>query len=260
MGREAGSPLRLLENKTTLPQPLPLKEGALPTPARPWAERGVQAEGGSFRAMHRARLGTPSLWSHTMPQLATRFSRNTNVVRSGSPLGEEQMRLAAPSIFAAGKHVSRSERYAYIPTIEVLRGLQKEGFQPFMVAQGKSRTEGKSGIHQAHDPHASRRPGRGTRRGERDHPHQQPRWRELVPDARRRVSLRLLQRPGGRRRLQRHSHPAQGQRPRRGDRRRIPSARRLRGGGRLDRRHEGHHVEAGGAARVRDGRADASLR
>ena len=25
-----------------------------------------------------------------MPQLATRFSRNTNVLRSGSPLGEEQ--------------------------------------------------------------------------------------------------------------------------------------------------------------------------
>ena len=79
-----------------------------------------------------------------MPQFATRFSRNTNVLRSTSPLGEEQMRLAAPSIFAAGKHVSRSERYAYIPTIEVLRGLQNEGFQPFMVAQGKSRTEGKA--------------------------------------------------------------------------------------------------------------------
>ena len=79
-----------------------------------------------------------------MPHLATRFSRNTNILRSASPLGEEQMRLAAPSIFAVGKHVSRSERYAYIPTIEVLRGLEKEGFQPFMVAQGKSRTEGKA--------------------------------------------------------------------------------------------------------------------
>ena len=79
-----------------------------------------------------------------MPQLATRFSRNTNVVRSTSPLGEEQMRLAAPSIFAAGKHESRSARYAYVPTIDVLRGPQKEGFQPFMVAQGRSRTEGKA--------------------------------------------------------------------------------------------------------------------
>ena len=79
-----------------------------------------------------------------MPQLATRFSRNTNVLRRSSPLGEEQMRLAAPSIFAAGKHVSRSERYAYIPTIEVLRGLRKEGFAPVMVAQSRSRVAGKT--------------------------------------------------------------------------------------------------------------------
>ncbi len=53
------------------------------------------------------------------------------------------MTLTAPSIFADGKHSSRSERYTYIPTIDVLRGLQKEGFEPFMVAQSKSRIEGK---------------------------------------------------------------------------------------------------------------------
>src|SRR4249919_4152180 len=78
------------------------------------------------------------------PTLATRFARNTHVVRSDLPLAEEQMRLAAPSIFAQGKHTSRSERYTYIPTIEVLRGLRKEGFEPFMVAQSKSRIEGKT--------------------------------------------------------------------------------------------------------------------
>ena len=49
--------------------------------------------------------------SHTTPSLATRFARNTFVVRSGSPLAEDQMRRAAPSIFAEGKHASRSERY-----------------------------------------------------------------------------------------------------------------------------------------------------
>ncbi len=78
------------------------------------------------------------------PQLAARFSRNTFVVRSDSPLADEQMRRAAPSIFAEGKHGSRSERYTYIPTIEVLRGLRREGFEPFMVAQSKSRIEGKT--------------------------------------------------------------------------------------------------------------------
>jgi len=39
---------------------------------------------------------------------------------------------------------SRSERYAYIPTIDVLRGLRKEGFEPFMVAQSRSRVAGKT--------------------------------------------------------------------------------------------------------------------
>jgi hypothetical protein len=81
---------------------------------------------------------------HSTPTLATRFARNTHVIRSDTPLAEEQMRSAAPSIFATGKHQSRSERYAYIPTIEVLRGLRKEGFEPFMVAQSKSRIEGKT--------------------------------------------------------------------------------------------------------------------
>ena len=76
--------------------------------------------------------------------LATRFARNVHVVRSDTPLAEEQMRLAAPSIFALGKHASRSERYTYIPTIEVLRGLRKEGFEPFMVAQSRSRIAGKT--------------------------------------------------------------------------------------------------------------------
>jgi hypothetical protein len=78
------------------------------------------------------------------PHLAARFGQSTFVIRSDTPLAEEQMRQAAPSIFAEGKHGSRSERYTYIPTIEVLRGLRQEGFEPFMVCQSKSRIEGKT--------------------------------------------------------------------------------------------------------------------
>jgi hypothetical protein len=80
---------------------------------------------------------------HT-PTLATRFANSTRVLRSDQPLSEEQMRRTAPSIFAGAKHASRSERYTYIPTIDVLRGLAHEGFEPFMVAQGLSRVEGKT--------------------------------------------------------------------------------------------------------------------
>jgi hypothetical protein len=39
------------------------------------------------------------------PKLATRFGRNTFVVRSDTPLADDQMHRAAPSIFAEGKHV-----------------------------------------------------------------------------------------------------------------------------------------------------------
>ena len=81
---------------------------------------------------------------YSTPTLATRFARNARVLRTDAPLSEDQMRSAAPSVFAEGKHASRSERYTYIPTIEVLRGLRKEGFEPFMVAQGQSRVEGKA--------------------------------------------------------------------------------------------------------------------
>ncbi len=76
--------------------------------------------------------------------LATRFANSTHVLRRDLPLTEDEMRRTAPSIFAQGKHTSRSERYTYIPTIDVLRGLRREGFEPFMVAQGHSRVEGKT--------------------------------------------------------------------------------------------------------------------
>ena len=45
------------------------------------------------------------------PTLATRFANSARVLRSEHPLSEDQMRQAAPSVFAEGKHVSRSERY-----------------------------------------------------------------------------------------------------------------------------------------------------
>jgi hypothetical protein len=78
-----------------------------------------------------------------MSSLATRFGRNANVLRAQAPLSDDQIRKVAPSIFAESKHTSRSERYTYIPTSDVLRGLRREGFVPFMVAQTRVRDEGK---------------------------------------------------------------------------------------------------------------------
>ena len=57
---------------------------------------------------------------------------------------EDEMRRIAPSIFATVAHESRSERFQPIPTIEILRGLTREGFVPVGAKQSSSRIEGKA--------------------------------------------------------------------------------------------------------------------
>jgi Domain of unknown function (DUF932) len=54
-------------------------------------------------------------------------------------LTEEQLRRHVPSLFAEAPHDSRSDRYAYIPSIAVMRGLMKEGFQPVAARQSRTR-------------------------------------------------------------------------------------------------------------------------
>ena len=78
-----------------------------------------------------------------MATLATSFKKISGLVRSERPLTDEQIIKAAPSVFAESAHGSRSARYAYIPTSEVLTGLRGEGFQPFMACQARTRVEGK---------------------------------------------------------------------------------------------------------------------
>ncbi|EMM4514137.1 DUF945 domain-containing protein [Salmonella enterica] len=75
-------------------------------------------------------------------RLASKF-RSYNGVRSEFPLTDDQIARVAPSIFADAAHESRSERYTYIATIEVLNGLRKEGFQPFFACQTRTRREDK---------------------------------------------------------------------------------------------------------------------
>src|SRR5918993_447106 len=60
------------------------------------------------------------------------------------PLTEDQLHQLAPSIFAPGAHETRSERYTYIPTIDIVRALQKQGFEPMVAKQGRSRVPGKA--------------------------------------------------------------------------------------------------------------------
>lgn len=63
--------------------------------------------------------------------------------RSASPLSVDQIARYAPSVLATEAHESRSDRYAYIPTMTVIDGLRKEGFEVYGVGQNRTRIEGK---------------------------------------------------------------------------------------------------------------------
>ena len=63
--------------------------------------------------------------------------------RSSTPLSNERIAQFAPSVFAAEAHASRSDRYAYISTAQVLEGLRNEGFEPMAVGQTRCRDASK---------------------------------------------------------------------------------------------------------------------
>lgn len=67
------------------------------------------------------------------------FGRGGVIFRSNTGIDDATLAQVAPSVFAEQAHGSRSDRYTYIPTSEVLKGLRAEGFAPFEVRQGGSK-------------------------------------------------------------------------------------------------------------------------
>lgn len=56
----------------------------------------------------------------------------------------DALRSMVPSAFATQAHESRSERYSYIPTSNVIEAMMREGFAPVAARQSSSRIEGKT--------------------------------------------------------------------------------------------------------------------
>jgi hypothetical protein len=61
-----------------------------------------------------------------------------------APLTDEQIRATAPSVFADAPHESRSARYAYISTAQLLASLRAEGFEPVSAQQSVARIPGRA--------------------------------------------------------------------------------------------------------------------
>ncbi|MGP9437856.1 DUF932 domain-containing protein [Ewingella sp. AOP8-B2-18] len=77
-------------------------------------------------------------------RLASRFGAK-NQIRRDRPLTNDELASVVPSVFSEEKHGSRSDRYTYIPTIQLLDSLRKEGFQPFFACQTRVRDEARKG-------------------------------------------------------------------------------------------------------------------
>jgi hypothetical protein len=59
-------------------------------------------------------------------------------------MSDAEIAAVAPSVFATEAHQSRSERFAYISTADVLKAMRSEGFEVVAAIQGRSRVEGKA--------------------------------------------------------------------------------------------------------------------
>ena len=70
-----------------------------------------------------------------------RFNRNRN-----QALTLQEAELLAPSAFQTNAHTSRSSKYAFIPTMEVIRGLLRNGFEIFSASESTTRDESRRGF------------------------------------------------------------------------------------------------------------------
>lgn len=70
------------------------------------------------------------------------------VTRAGTDMNgltNDQMARIAPAIFAEQAHVSRSARYQYVSTLQMVEGMRAEGFMPVNAQLVKSRDAGQQG-------------------------------------------------------------------------------------------------------------------
>jgi Domain of unknown function (DUF932) len=69
--------------------------------------------------------------------------RTTTINRNNAGMTADQLRTVAPSIFATQPWHGMSDRYAFIPTVDVVNKLQAEGFVPVSAVQSRTRIAGK---------------------------------------------------------------------------------------------------------------------
>lgn len=67
------------------------------------------------------------------------FVAGTRINRIPEVLSNQQLMERVPSAFASEAHSSRSERYAFVPTVAVINGMRDAGFLPVRAEQSSTR-------------------------------------------------------------------------------------------------------------------------
>lgn len=75
-----------------------------------------------------------------------RFGRGGSMAQSREPMTLDAIRRVAPSVFAESRHSSRTHRFTYIPTSQIVEHLMERDFGVFSVMQGGSRDDEKRGF------------------------------------------------------------------------------------------------------------------
>ena len=63
-----------------------------------------------------------------------------------SALTNDQLMRIAPSVFATQPYEKMSEKYAFIPTIQIVEKMKHEGFMPYAATESRTRIEEKRGF------------------------------------------------------------------------------------------------------------------
>jgi len=87
-----------------------------------------------------------SLYSNYLPK-----------TRGAVALSDEELRQCAPSIFASQPIDTVSDRYSFLPTSSILKGMRENGWAPVRAEQQSVRTEARRGLPKASYPLCSRR-------------------------------------------------------------------------------------------------------
>lgn len=79
----------------------------------------------------------------TTMNMAARFKHGSAQLKMTRPITNDEIRAVCPAVFAQEPYPGVSDRYTFIPFVQVMDNLRKEGFQPFAVVQSKPKMQEK---------------------------------------------------------------------------------------------------------------------